>query len=100
LRADQSITVHAFIARQHGNDPRVRLLAASLTVFAIFGLIVLEAIAVATLLNPVLLGNTALVNLAVLGMLALTVLCTMLSGHSGVMHSTQLLLGMVYLGLF
>src|ERR1051326_4486436 len=44
LGHDRSITVHAFIARQHGNDPRVRLLAASLTLFAFFGLIVCESI--------------------------------------------------------
>jgi hypothetical protein len=100
LGHDRSITVHAFIARQHGNDPRVRLLAASLTLFAFFGLIVCEAIAVAALLKPLLMGNTALVYLSVLGMLTLTVLCTMLSGNSGVMHSAQLHLGVAYLGFF
>ena len=35
---DRSITVHEFIARWHGNDPRVRAFAAALTVFAIYGL--------------------------------------------------------------
>ena len=53
----------------------------------------------AALLKPVM-GNAALVNLSVLGMLALTVLCAMLSGNSGVMHCAQLQLGMAYLGLF
>src|SRR6266481_1462456 len=40
---DRSITVHDFIARQHGNDPRVRLFASCLTVFAIFALVIGEA---------------------------------------------------------
>jgi hypothetical protein len=100
LSRDRSITVHAFIARHHGNDPRVCLLAASLTLFAFFGLIVGEAIAVAALLTPLLMGNAALVYLSVLGMLTLMVLCTILPGNSGVMHSAQLHLGMAYLGLF
>jgi hypothetical protein len=98
LREDRSITVHAFIARQHGNDPAVRLLAASLTLFAVFGLIVGEAIAVAALLKPAM-GSTALVYLSVLGMLTLTLLCAVLSGSSGAMACAQLQLGMAYLGL-
>lgn len=100
LRFDRSITVHAFVARQHGNDPRVCVLAASLTLFALLGLIVGEAIAVSTLLKPLLTGNATWVYLSVIGMLTLMVLCTILSGNSGVMHSAQLHLGMVYLGLF
>ena len=100
LGCDRSITVHDFIARHHGNDQRVRLLAASLTLFAIFGLIVIEAIAVAALLKPLMMGDATLANLAVLGMLALTVSCTMVSGNSGAMHATQWQLGMTFLGLF
>ncbi len=34
LSHDRSITVHEFIARRHGNDPRVAAVAAALTVFA------------------------------------------------------------------
>jgi hypothetical protein len=99
LRGDQSVTVHAFIARQHGNDPTVRLLAASLTLFALLGLVVGEAIAVAALLKPVLMGSTGLVYLSVLGMLTLMMLCAVLSGNSGAMYCAQLQLGMAYLGL-
>src|SRR5215203_1240263 len=100
LRFDRSITVHAFVARQHGNDPLVCVLAASLTLFALLGLIVGEAIAVSMLLKPLLTGNATWVYLSVIGMLTLMVLCTILSGNSAVMHSAQLHLGMVYLGLF
>jgi hypothetical protein len=98
LREDRSTTVHAFVARQHGNDPTVCLLAASLTLFALFGLIVGEAIAVAAMLKPVM-GSTALVYLAVLGMLILMLLVAVLSGSSGAMACAQLQLGMAYLGL-
>jgi hypothetical protein len=100
LSRDQSITVHEFIARQHGNDPRVRLLAASLTVFALLGLLVGEALGVAAFLKPMLPGSAAAVYLFVFGALLLMVLHAILSGHSGVMHSAQLQLGMLYLGLF
>jgi hypothetical protein len=98
LREDQSITVHAFIARWHGNDPTVRLLAASLTLFACWGFLVAEAIAVAALLKPVI-GSTVLVYLSVLGMLALMMLCAVLSGNSGAMYCAQLQFGMAFLGL-
>ena len=98
LRQDQSTTVHAFIARQHGNNPAVRLLAASLTLFAFWGFLVGEAIAVAALLKPVM-GSTALVYLSVLGMLALMMLCAVSSGNSGAMSCAQLQLGMAFLGL-
>jgi hypothetical protein len=100
LSRDRSITVHEFIARQHGNDPRVRLLAASLTVFALLGLLVAEALGVAAFLKPMLPGSAAAVYWFVFGALLLTVLHAILSGHSGVMHSAQLQLGMLYLGLF
>jgi hypothetical protein len=100
LSRDQSITVHEFIARQHGNDPRVRLLAASLTVFALLGLLVGEALGVAAFLKPMLPGSGAAVYLFVFAALLLMVLHAILSGHSGVMHSAQLQLGMLYLGLF
>jgi hypothetical protein len=100
LSRDRSITVHEFIARQHGNDPRVRLLAASLTLFALLGLLVGEALGMAAFLKPMLPGSAAAVYLFVFGALLLMVLHAILSGHSGVMHSAQLQLGMLYLGLF
>ena len=100
LSRDRSITVHAFIAQQHGNDPRVRLLAASLTILALLGLIVGEALGVAAFLKPMLPGSAAAVYLVVFGVLLLMVLHAILSGHSGVMHSAQVQLGMLYLGLF
>ena len=59
LGRDQSITVHEFLARQYGNDPRVRLLAAGLTIFALAGLILAESIALAAVLKPVLPAATA-----------------------------------------
>ena len=99
LSGDQSVTIHEFIARQHGNDPRVRLLAASLTVFALLGLLVVEAVGMAAFLKP-MLGSASAVYLFVFGALLLMAPHAMLSGHSGVLHSAQLQLGMLYLGLF
>ncbi len=100
LSRDQSITVHAFVARRHGNDPRVRLLAASLTVLALLGLLIAEALVVAAVLKLVLPASRGVVGLIVIGLGLLAAVHAIPSGHSGVMHSAQLQLGMVYLGLF
>jgi len=100
LGRDGSVTVHAFIARQHGGDPRVRVLAASLTLFALYGLLVGEALALAAFLKPMLPGAAPAVYALVLGAPLWTVLPALLAGRSGVMHSAQLQLGLLYLGLF
>ena len=99
LSRDGSVTVHGFIAGRHGNDPRVRLLAASLTAVAFSGLAVVQAFAVAILLEPVLDSVASMYAVAFL-LLILMGLQTIPSGNSGVMRSTQLQLGMIYLGLF
>lgn len=99
LSSDRSITVHEFIARQHGDDPRVRLLAASLTLFSLLGLLASEALALAAFLRP-MLQSSAVIYLLTVGALLMVVLSAALSGHSGIMHSTQLQLGILYLGLF
>ncbi len=100
LSRDRSITINEFIAQRHGGDPRVRLLAACLTVFALIGLIVCETIGVATILNPILSDSAWLTYLSLCGVLIVMVLCTIPAGNSGVMYSAQLQLGMLYLGLF
>src|SRR5215813_10013947 len=100
LHGDRSITVHDFIARQHGNDPRVRQFASCLTVFAFLALVIGEALVVATFLKPILSDNAAATSVFVSAFLALMALYAMLSGNSGVMRSTQSQLGMLYLGLF
>lgn len=100
LSRDRSITINELIARRHGNDVRVRLLASGLTVFAVTGLIVCETIGIATVLKPVLPDSAGLFYLSVGVVLASMVVCTVVSGNSGAMYSAQLQLGMLYLGLF
>src|SRR5215467_2134580 len=78
LSSDQSITVHAFLARRHGDDPRVRLLAASLTLFSLLGLLACEALALAAFLRPMLQGSAAIYLLA-MGALLMVVLSAALS---------------------
>jgi hypothetical protein len=99
LGRDGSITVHEFIARRNGNDPWVRLTAASLTIFALSGLVVAEAVALGAVLRPLVAGSTA-VSVSVTGVLIASALYAALSGNSGAMQSGQLQLGMIYLGLF
>ena len=100
LSQNRSITVHEFIAKQHGNDARVRLLASSLTVFAFLGLALTQILALAALLKPMLFSSAAVSYLFVCCLLLLMALYTILSGNSGVMRSIQLQLGMLYFGLF
>ena len=87
LDGNASMTVPAFIAKWHGNDGRVRLLTASLTLVALTGLITAEAFATATLVGPVLTESARSVYLVAGGMLVLAVLYTVFAGNSGVMHS-------------
>jgi hypothetical protein len=100
LDGNASMTLPAFIAKWHGNDGRVRLLTAGLTVVALTGLITAEAFATATLVGPVMMETVRSVYLLTSGMLGLTVLYTIFAGNSGVMHSVQLQVGMIYLALF
>jgi hypothetical protein len=100
LNGDGSITVHDFIARRHGNDPRVRLLACALTVFAVLVLVTGEALVLATFLKPVLSDDAVSAAVFVCAIVIFVALYTMLSGNSGVMRSAQSQLGMLYFGLF
>jgi len=100
LSRDQSITVHEFVARQHGNHRRVRLLTSSLSLFALLGLMVAEVLAVAAVLKPMQPDSTWAVYMLVIGVIMLTVLQVFPAGQTGAMQSGQLQLGMLYLGLF
>jgi len=99
LDRDRSITVPAFIARQHGNDPRVRLFAAALSVLAFAGLITGAAIGVASLVKPLFPGGANLTSTIACGLLGLMMLYTIPAGNSGAMRSAQAQLGILYLGL-
>ncbi len=99
LDRDRSITVPGFIARQHGNDPRVQLFAAALSVLAFAGLITGAAIAVASLVKPILPGGPNLTFAIACGLLGLMMLYTIPAGNSGAMRSAQAQLGILYLGL-
>jgi hypothetical protein len=100
LRGDGSITVHAFIARHHGNDPRVGLAAAAVTVIALAGVAAGAASSVATLLQPILTAGAGSKYVFASGLLILAIVGATLSGNAGVMRSVQAQLGVLYLGLF
>lgn len=100
LSGDQSPTIVAFIARQHGNDPRLRVFAAGLTLLALAGLAAAEAVGLAMILMPVLANDAGLVHAIILALVLLAVITAAPAGNSGVMHATQLQLGLIYLGLF
>src|SRR5258706_4513927 len=73
LDRDRSITVPGFIARQHGNDPRVQLFAAALSVLAFAGLITGAAIGVASLVNQVLPGGGHLTSAIPFGLFGMMI---------------------------
>lgn len=100
LGRDQSITVHAFIAGLHGHDWRVRFVAAGLTVIALGGLLIAEAVGLTALLKPMQQGSVLWVYAVVGVMLAAVPLYASPSGHSAVMQAAQAQLGTAYLGLF
>ena len=99
LRRDQSVTLHEFIAKLHGNDARLRVLASSLTVFALAGLTVAVTFALAALLKPVMPDPVSPYLIAVCVLLGATG-SVIWSGNSGVIRAAQTQLGVIYLGLF
>src|SRR5271169_525929 len=100
LSHDRSITVHEFMARQHGNDPRIAAVAAALTVFALAGFIVCAMLGVAMVLKPLLFGSAGLVELFIAAAFLVVVASTLFAGHTGIMHAAQLQMGLLYFGLF
>ena len=95
---DRSVTIHQFIAQRHGNNSRLRLLAAALTVVAFAALAIGAAFALARSLAA---GLDAAVPTSVLAlcMLILAGGYALIVGNTGVLRSTQLQLGMIYFGL-
>jgi hypothetical protein len=99
LRGDTSISINEFVARQHGGDARVRLLAAGLTVLALTGFIVCEIIGVATIAKP-MMGSSLGVFLLVCAVVGAMAFCVVPAGNSGAMYAAQMQLGGLYFGLF
>jgi len=99
LIRDRSMTVPGFIARQHGNDRRLRLLAATVSICAFAGMIASAAFAVASLLKPMLPDSVSSMLLVASILLILMFLVAIPAGHSGVMRSAQMQLAILYLGL-
>jgi hypothetical protein len=97
---NRSITVHEFIARRHGNDPRVRALAATLTVFAIYGLIVCVMIGLAAVLRTFLSDSGAITDLFIAAIFLVVAGSTLFSARLEILYATQVQLGLAYFGLF
>jgi hypothetical protein len=95
---DRSVTIHQFIAQRHGNNSRLRLVAAALTVVAFSALAIGAAFALARSLAD---GLDASVPTSVLALLMLILAggCALIVGNTGVLRYTQLQLGMIYFGL-
>jgi hypothetical protein len=99
LERDRSMTVPGFIARQHGNDARVQLIAATLSVCAFAGLIASAALGAASLVKLILPGGPNTTFPIACGLLGLMLLYTIPAGNSGAMRSAQAQLGILYFGL-
>jgi hypothetical protein len=99
LERDQSITVHAFVARLCGSDPRVRTFAASLTLFVLVAVIAFEARA-AVDFGKLLFGNDSVARGIAFAVLLLGAVYGLPGGHPAVMYTGQLQFGAIFLGLF
>jgi hypothetical protein len=99
LESDRSISVHAFIARQYGDDRRVCVFAAGLTLFVLVAGVACEAFALFGFFKLVF-GNDTIARALAFGALLLAVLYAFPAGHPGVIYSGQLQLGAIFLGLF
>lgn len=98
FESGHSFTLNEFIAQQHGQDPRVRLVAGGLSLFALSGLTICEAFGVATILKPIAPNIPSYLILVV--MLLLAAAYALPAGNSGALRSSQAQLGLVYLSLF
>jgi hypothetical protein len=99
MERNRSITVQAFIARHYGDDRRVRVAAAGLTLFVLLAAVACEAFALFGFFKLVFANDTVARAMAFAALL-LAVLYALPAGHSGVMYSGQLQLGAIFLGLF
>ena len=100
LAQDQSITIPAFIANQHGDDSRLRFFAAALTVVALIGLASTTALGFASLLDVIFHGGPIAKFGISCSMLALVAAYTIPGGNTGTMRAVQLQLGILYVGMF
>jgi hypothetical protein len=98
LDHDGSVTVPGFLARQHGGNSRVQLFAAVVSVCALAGMIASGALAVASLMKPFAPGGVSTLLVAC-ALMAAILLVAVPAGHSGVMRSAQIQLGIFYIAL-
>jgi hypothetical protein len=99
LASDRSITIHSFIARQHGGDPRIRQFAAAITLFTLVVFVTAEAFALAGFVK-LIVGNDTVARVVTLAALLLAALYAFPAGNPGTMQATQLQLGMIHFSLF
>lgn len=96
--------VHGFLAGAHGDDGRVRAAAAALTAGALTVLLACQLLALASVLAPLLAPGGAAsepaLQSALAGVLAVVSACVIGRGPAVSLHAGQLLLGVMYLGLF
>jgi len=100
LSSSESVTIHQFIARAHGNDHRVKLIASVMTIFALFGLVLAELFGLLTVVQPFFGPQKDVTYTFTIGVFFLMFLYSTVGGNDGVMHSDQLQLGLAYVGIF
>lgn len=100
LSNDRSITIHEFIAHFHGHSPWVRIIASSLTIVALWGIVMSEIFGISAALAPLLGTGPEGSFLLVICLFFLMFAYSTLGGNDGVMRMDQLQLGVGYIGLF
>jgi len=100
LAADNSVTIHGFISKSHGNSRLVRVTASCLTIFALWGIVMAEMFGASALIGPLIGSDIDLTYILVIVMFFLMFVYTTAGGNDGVMRADQFQLGVAYLCLF
>jgi hypothetical protein len=100
LAKDQSITIHEFLARSHGDSPWIRVIASGLTIVALWGIVMAEMFGISAALGPLLdIGSEGSFFFTICLFFLMFAYSTM-GGNDGVMRMDQLQLGLGYIGIF
>lgn len=100
LARDKSITIHEFLARPHKDSPWIRIIASSLTIVALWGIVMAEMFGIFSALGPLLGLGANGSYLFVIGLFFLMFAYSTTGGNDGVMRTDQLQLGLAYIGVF
>lgn len=100
LIAERQVTLHGFMADQHGRAPAVQICAGLLTIIALCGIVVSEVFYMTSVLQPLLGLRDQHFYLVMALMILVMFFYTITGGNDGVQRADQFQIGVAYAGLF